>query len=302
MKFNGILTLVVTVLAVVLISSACIIPIVESAQQGVYTTGNNTNYQYQTILGDDTGVYRYEVKNNAIYLNDEVLNIAIPESGRWYNVFISDRCAAQLLSTGQINPEVVLPDEAIAPIIADSDALIFNNGTLEAYYGSSDTTKTIGTYEWAMFLVDDGTLARSTVSGDKFVSNESDFYIFGNASMINSSWTSGTFILTANPVDGVKAITVSYVENSTLKYSDDITGISVSGLEVVDALHYKFTTMSLTTPVGTNNVTTNTYIPIEYKYVGSDDSVTWALFGIIPLLVFLIPIMLIVRSFGVGRD
>ena len=46
----------------------------------------------------------------------------------------------------------------------------------------------------------------------------------------------------------------------------------------------------------------NIYAPIEYKYLSDNDSVIIAMLGIIPVLILLVPIMLVVRSFGVGRD
>lgn len=296
---------VVALAVIVLVICTAAIPTISDAQDQIKSTTNNTNTSYRVIDASMSDVYSYEVIDDKLYCNgEEIVGFNLPSAGRMYGVFASDRNLGQLMSTGQINLDAVLPNAgAPTSVLQGTGKVIYNAGTLQVYKADTEITSDVVDYTWAIvpYFTEDSSYGRVVVSSgtEKYISNDSEMYIILPASAVNSSWTSGgTAKIIASGNGTVKSIIVTYNDSGTIATSTDITGISISGLTKVDDLHYSFVNLTVTTPAGTTTVNTDVYIPLEYEYISNDDDSMRSLFGIIPILLVMIPVMFAVRMIG----
>ncbi len=306
MKFNGILTLVVTVLAVVLISSACIIPVVQSAQEEQYSTDNNANFRFKMIEGTDSIVIsadatgfninatHYDVSGIVTIAISPTIQISYYSGGGTYNMAIQDALTATAISVSGSNT-ITLANNAYTvntstPTTGTYDAPLYvadANGDYANYLGTSaspffiDNDGVLTGYLQTSITVGENTVAlrgifKGTIDELKFVS------AFNN---------------TTHEVIPVNALSIAFASNSVPVEIDSvhsqISGRSFDVKYTVEGVDYTSNGV-----IAQNGLVA----PVEYKYISDSDNVIIAMLGIIPVLLLLIPIMLVVRSFAVGRD
>lgn len=290
MKFNGILTLVVTVLAVVLISTACIIPIVENAQSEIRTNVNNSDFTFAMANGAVEIVTVPAIAVNGYAITDSRVVIAVGDDFTIYRY------------TAGVNLK-----------LADSETVIKSasiaNGTI-SYVASDDTT---GTHTFT------GMVYYASEKGDYALYNDVATNIPKGSTVygfIDRDFTDGTntirfqasFVGTLEDGFSVYAKSVS---TNPIKYLDE------GSVSIVYEENETYNSISATPPIVTLTDGGTTYTsasnaagvvkfqymaPLSYQIITDNDSSIISLLGIIPMLLFVIPIMLVVRGFGVGRD
>lgn len=299
MKFNGILTLVVTVLVVVLISTAAIVPIVESAQKEQKHIENNTSERYMAM--DDDGTVSFSLVDSEPAMNGEKLStiFGTPTENTSYWV-VSDDVSLMATyipaSTTWISWKIHYWDEdnniARQTTLSGTSTVECSNGVIE--YKSGDTVN----YSWdyTFLLVpsldgDYGAYSRGELSStDCFVDDDSIIYIRsvgnnGNYTMAHgkiSDITIDLAVTSYNKIDGA-SVTCTYTPTE-YNASNKLTNI-------------------VATP---NTVSMGSgawvLVPIEYSVMTENDNMISVMLGIIPVLLFVVPIMVIVRAFAIGRD
>ena len=307
MNFNTITTLIVSVIVVVLISAAALVPIIQAADDAQFTTANNVNVRYSAVVASDSETrYTIAPTSEGIEVNGELIDGIVAGTSYYYVV------STELFTATYRNTDSVL---AIRPIggstiglAPGADYLIMESGTASYYIASTDTTTVLGTYDFAIIPDNDGAYCLPNYnSNDVFINHNTTFYAIVPSTVVDSTYSTGVAIFEFDDT-GIKSMLCRYVDpdDTTVKTTNDYTGIelSMNNLSAVDSICSKFNGQtSFDTENGTDiNNNGYNYVPVEYNYISDQNSLTITLLGIIPLLIFVVPIMLIVRSFYNGRD
>lgn len=297
MKFNSILTLVVTVLVVVLISAAAIIPIVQEAQNGQTTTANNTDQRYSMIYGDSfevtipttgqvaiNGVNLTPMTYSAPLIVGDGFMIYMPGSGSPYVIIqYYDEDATAWKQSGNIL-SFTFNSGVISYTLEDTTTGTFTVMSNELYYVASDgkfgyfrggSTYDIDKDETVLV-----TVRQSGANGER-----------GSYSLKISDMT----FTEIAPL--IRGSTATSDLNWTVSYTETEYGVEITNI----VLSYVSGGETYTIDASVLNSAITVVAPIEYTIVDSGGTI-YVLLGIIPMLVFLIPIILIVRGLGVGRD
>lgn len=298
MKFNGILTLVVTVLVVVLISTAAIIPIVQAAQEEQTTVVQNTGAYYVASPGiPSTGLeFVINVSGDKVVVNDYEFDL----SGYGFlrtpiivsDSFIVTATAGGTPSVGYLNFESIALNLNTLPISIS----IASDGTYTVTSGDSSDS---GTCTKIVYASDKGTLGYFPNSGSVWIDHDKPYYIVGNmwgnsivknvSAFIEMNDGTPTVLALASALEmTLSSVTVSTVEEGEL--ADKYTSPSVV-IGYVDN----------DTPA-TITMSGGFLAPIDYTTISENDSMIIAMLGIIPVLLLVVPIMIVVRAFGMGRD
>ena len=301
MKFNGILTLVVTVLAVVLISSACIIPVVQSTQSAQYSPDNNSNELFVIADGAEstpTNPTVLELTEDGYLVINGVTDTQAYASNIekiWAN---NVGIRVNLMSSGYAFQSTLWTDATTSSAI--SPVKLFYDGSTLTGYDATDTVVMSVDSDFFIYPSSKGTYGQFDLRSADVRSSlhiNKDATVFAGSNGNNYGFMKGTY------ADGFQM--VGYSGNSTL----DTRTLTYTSVLSDDGLTWQFVSkpaMVLSDSAGVAESSTsdwiNIYAPIEYKYLSDNDSVIIAMLGIIPVLILLVPIMLVVRSFGVGRD
>ena len=298
MKFNGILTLVVTVLIVVLISTAAIVPIVESAQKEQKHIENNTSERYMALSDDSTVVL--SVVDSEPAINGEKLSTIFGTPTITTSFWVVSDNVSMLAVYNVSNTSWVIwrlhywdSDDQIAKQVSmnSSGTITCSDGVIE--YVAQDVSTT---WSYTYLLVpsangDYGAFYKNELNTiDCFVDDESTIYIRSIGNNGNYTMAHGTLsdividlaVISYNKIDGAS---ISCVYTPTeYNASNKLTNI---------------TALPNTVSMGSSAWV---LVPIEYSVMTENDNMIYAMLGIIPVLLFVIPIMIIVRHFNVGRD
>lgn len=300
MKFKIITSVVVSVLLVIIISSAAIIPIVQVAQEEQKTTGNNASQLFSVALGssDDVDV---AIIDNEYYIN------GVKYSGSLTGIatnakFWGENFSARMYPGTQIRFEIVFDDGVSSTHDVRASAISYHNGVITFTDYQTQTEYTVSS-DFFIYISEKGDYAEYSMTNQQVrdsvsINNDATIFIGSNAK---------TYALVRGTVDSLNYVgDFTYYGTDSTSYVYD--SISITSVASDDGLTYKVgstPTMNLIQVSDDTSVPITTllvYVPIEYDYISDSDSATISMLAIIPTLIFVIPIMLIVRSFAMGRD
>lgn len=302
MKINSTFTLVIALIVVVFISATCIVPIVQAAQSEQITEFNNEGLYFNAIYAEDDVTHTISVTTsadgNSLVVDGETV---VVRSNNYYRICSGNTFAVALETNGNLT--VAITGSSNVTITANTDSLLLDEGKL--YRVTTGATTEIGSYDVALIPYKVGDMGITASSNTYYANTDAVMYISISATRINSGWAAGNAIVGFTK-DGVVSVEATYtVTGDTTVYEyNDITGLSVtlSNVNVIDEYHYRFGAQATFNSTSGSEYASNIFIPIEYSYVTQSNDMVIAMLGIIPVLIFVVPIMLIVRSFGMGRD
>lgn len=288
MDLKNITNTVVVLLAVVVIISAVIIPIVEVAQKEQYSIEQNTSMLYM-IADESSDTVRIETINSVAYLNTVPLDDLVDPTVTTTVYIWSENCAARsTYSTESLHWDswyYVMNGTSLTTgfLTGTNYYLIFEDNTVTAYDKTDDSVYNTADYTTLMLPSSSGSYGAWDLSTPIFVDDESKIY---GAYRLGNEWRliSGT------------------VENLVPTLVLDSGGNDVTSTTT-------FTATSEKTDYNASNKLTAisprvsiVFAPIDYTVISDEQSIYAVLYGVIPLLLLVLPIMIIVRSFRMGRD
>ena len=296
---NGVICLVV----VVLLIAVTIIPVIEDAQKDQYSTDNNTNEKF--VISNDSVTASNPL---TLAMDGEYISInGVTDT----QAYVSNEEKIWALNTG---------------------IRVMKNGTEPDIYYNFQTTvwsdqTTSNTYSAYKLVYDGSTLTGYSNVDAVLFTVDSDFLIYpyskgtyGEFDMRTATVRNGTHInkdatvyvgsagnnygfMKGNYTDGFT--TVGYSGSSTL----DTRTLSYSPVLSDDGLTWRFSntpSMTLSDSAGVLDPSSTNWIliyaPIEYSYISGNDSMIISLLGVIPLVMFIIPVMLAVNMITPRRD
>lgn len=286
MNFNTITTLIVSVIVVVMISSAAIIPIVQEAQNDITSTNDNVGYRFlATSTSVEEITYTASGADNKYTVNGTEFaspNSRIVSAGESFfavftqNSFTLSGGSSKISgvstfswSSGSIS--YTLSDSSTGSISDVGDIYYAaTNGDMTIYYGVGAGPVNIDKDKSYLLVANAATTYQTAI-----VKN-------GNLESVPMAYYSGA--------DYTNTLTVTSEE---FEHYNQITTIElgVSYGDPATTVNYQFNT----------GVTLSIIAPLEYTVVDKDN-VTYALLGVIGLLCLVIPIMLVIRAISNGRD
>lgn len=283
MNFKSITNTVVVLLAVVVIIAVIIIPVVQVAQHDQITEANNTTQRYFVSSADNMAV-EFGLDDGKTTINGTPVDDIAPTS--------------------------------IAFAYTDKFLLrsLYSGGSHSSWtiYGNYDSEGTSTTIEGVTVTIDDGsaTIVKNSnpsvtftcdVSVIMFPSSTGDYGLFypnaSNPLYVDSDSTlykvkgstSSSFVYGGQ----MTTLDAFFILESGTVTTEGTLEISGEHIEDYGADYYKITTGS---------GTYESYVaPIKYHIVSEDNDITIAMLGIIPVLLLVVPIMIVVRTFT-GRD
>ena len=292
MNVKGSLALVVAVLIVVLLSATCIIPIVQEAQELDVSKFNNTSQRFTATTTANTDV-TISISEGVITINGNEVQYGqfsfiavspkiIVSTGGAGSAVMAIKVGTDSMSVTSMtwsNGNVSYVDDRSDPVIEgtieDIGTMYYiDTGGKYGIFGSQSTIHIDNDVEGLIVIRDSTTAgAYGTLTYENGVLSQSEFGPYYTQGVTYREATAWNFGATVTDEEG--------------KYSHTITNV----------------TIELTLQDGETKRTHNASMiaPIEYHDVNTN-GMLYVMLGIIPLLVFIIPIMLIVRHFNVGRD
>lgn len=292
MKLKFVIPLVVTTLAVVVMIATCLVPIIESSQTSLKEIENNSYERYFSLNTDQKVVL--SVSESVPTINDVPLTDIVDTSAD-ARIFVGfdNGC---ILNTYTASTSTwggwYLRYYENAFVQSAVDSATFENGTatINGRSGGETTVYTVS-YSYLMVPDSDGDFVSYAVSDfanyDVFINGNSTMYFFSNK---------------AGEVISAKG-TITDIETNVFFSSSQYrpNGTITANYDVEDSYNlYQITGFS-TNPSITLDSNQYVVVPLEYYIMTHEESIYSVLFGIIPMLALIIPIMLIARSIG-GRD
>lgn len=302
MAENGATVLVmkiITIVVAVLMIATVALPVIEDAQAGLVIHKQNTGQTYSMIESSSTTEYVITVSGTTVTVNDYTVG---PLSELTHIAF-TDTLFVQYLSSSLR----VLSDNYTGNDI-NTTTITFSNGTAT---WTSNGNSYSNTYSWIMIADPDGNYGAFN-SGEVFFNADSKVFLgYTNLTTnTNSDLTPTTVTVRAAGFFG------TYDDLQTLICTTSTAGItSISGTAVIDsAVVHSDSTISVnlassqvscvfTTDVGdyTDNIELYGRIiaPLEYTVI---DNSMYSLFGVIGVLLVIVPVMMAVRMMALKRN
>lgn len=298
MKLNTILPLIVTVFIAVVLIAVTIVPVVEQAQHEQHDVMMNSGERY-SLASTKTDVTLSVIDGEPAFNGSKLSEIFdLPTVDTRYYV-ISDKLIARggyVVNSATWSPWTVqsLAFDTLTNRIFNMTSdieITFTNGTFTATNSASSAswTEFTGTYNYLMVPDKDGSYgAFLRAELPKFVDSDSTIYVVDS---LSTAFTIASGTLANMHIDSAFGSGAEITDGGlTAQYTPTEYDASNS--------------LSGFTRIGTVSYSASTYVfvPLEYSVISQDQSITIAMLGIIPLLALLIPIILIMRGFSVGRD
>lgn len=292
--FNG----VTSILIVVLIITATVIPIVQISQEDIKSTAQNATVYYSMIdIGEDVEL-TLSVGDSKILINGEDVSVGLTRS---------------------------------MPLFMAGDLAIFANGTTgfwvvggttQYYAPSADITVTTtaatssyvvtwtglesdieGTYSKAMYLSKNGTYGAFTTSTTSVYLNHdaTAYYCKGGYTAGPSQWFT---LVSYNKTDGFNYL-IAKTSSNSYSMSNTCSVSTIEEAEYADLVSFTSVVKAIKiadeteTPLSASGVI---IAPIDYTVVTDSDSVMRTMLGIIPIMMLLLPIFIVVRLISNRSD
>lgn len=309
MNFKNIAYTVVVLMVTIVIITSAVLPIVETAQLEQRTEANNTTMKYSSVStsdGVDVSIVYDSNNTNPITVNDYTVPI---ESNGVGLISCSDSFAIYKFGT-HAYLDVIVSDSAVKYKALE---VTLQNGTI-SFIETTNNTEIEG--------VISGTVLYAASSGDygEFYST-GDIY-FSPGAIVYQIHNSSSSL---NEVDGDGHLSVGGLykyEVSSELVSTDVLLPSLEGQDpekltsqklsksftyddVKDLYKATNTSATLTATYDSvdysRNISLSMFAPIEYTYISDSNSVNSVMLGLIPILLFMVPIMIVIR-FIAGRN
>lgn len=290
---SGLVYSVVAIAIIVLIVSTVALPVIEDSQNELKTVRQNAGYTFSVADGSTTSV--------VMALTESTLTI----NGREYE---PTENMIPMLSNSffvQVKSGVFVVNVNDSYYITSQ--LTASNGVLSFVADSQDVSITFGTLYW---FDNNGKFGYFT-SGQIYVNSSSRIIMAIETAIANESLTpnvlyiSGSFVGT---ISGMVQNTMRVDQGNLLSTSLSLQSERVDGQDDVyriDLSSPSTFTISGTTEDGTYSTTTGNYCviaPIEYYIVTESDYSMINLFNVLPIILFLVPVMLAVRMIQTRRN
>ena len=284
-NFNTITTLIVSVIVVVMISAAALVPIVQEAQKDQSTIIVQTTEKYSVASTSEKITITFD---SGPVIND--VPVTLSETARMF--VISDKAVINLGATSIVATSPAINNENYSISITSSNAatasIVYDGGSLTFDDGTNQYTTT---YDYLLIPDANGSYGAWLYSDRPFyVDSDKNIYLMNRVNA-RSYVISGTidnlnvdFAINNNVL----------VNNATVSATYEPTDYNASN---------KVTAITFT--AGEGMVVSNQdviFAPLAYTQISEEQNMNIVILGIIPLLIFVVPIMLIVRSFYNGRD
>ena len=290
---------VVSLVVIVLVIATAVLPVIEDAQSEQHTEYNNTSAKFKAVNPTDSVTivlnegyatvndYRVDYSSatgSAILYRSDNVNVSLAGSQL---IYLRDLAAAKLVSISTAGYTITIADGAWSyntqsGTIAGVQYMIASNGDYGEYAPTS-TNKLYVNKDTQLSLFITGTLSapeQTSISYNAIATGTYDnLEIVSISSNVVLDPTATTIVL--NPSNIIKEDALSY----------GITSMSVSITYTVEDVTYTAT-----------NSSTITFAPIKYIGISASDDAIISLLSVIPLMMFIIPIMICVGIFSGRRD
>lgn len=298
MKFNGILSLVVTVLIVVLISTAAIVPIVQAAQDDQRTEVQNSNERFRTIESADD--FTISKSGSMVTIGTKTYDTNVNNYGLW---FISDQFAVVGGGSGQY-PILQVYDTVnkITFSLVANQILTFSGNTITYTYNNTD---------YSVDFTNGFVVSEAGTKGiwyDFSSSGSKTIYVDeGKPVEFITKTTTGIFFdIMYDPKTETTNVISAYradSENANVLVALDPSEYTLTPAVFTETdLGYSYNSYGTIISYNGTDYRPFSSVDLTYHILTNDDTMIIAMLGIIPTLLFVVPIMIIVRHFNVGRD
>lgn len=298
LKATSLVYSIVALAVMVMLISTIIIPTVENAQADQYSTANNTDLRFKLVEVTDTIVISCD--STGVFINGTHINI----SGGSPTIAITP---TMQISYYQTAPNMSIQDSvtATAIAIAQTNTITLSNGT---YTVDTATPKT-GTFEGPLYVIDtNGDYANyaTTSTSPFYINNDGVMRGYLQTNVTVGEDTVGLRAIFEGTVSGLTIVS-AFDNNAHEAIDTDDLSITFNVAPVqVDSVHYKVADRNVTVKYTVEGVDytasvtiTNGFIaPLEYKYIGDNDSSIITLLGIIPMLLIIVAVLFAVRLIG----
>lgn len=282
MEVKQIITAVVAIILVMLVA----VPMIDSSQNSLLIEQNNTGQRYSAIDTTDKVTISYESAGTGFLIDGVAIGDIITNDSTSVLIIISSSLILRSgYSSGSVNsamlysPDFSTENKQLA--FPTNSKIIFENGTWEVTIAGESTAT--GSYDFLMIPSKTGTMGYFDKTPNIKVNSDSKMYIVNTISGFNLTYGSiGSGFEQAFSYDSTGAATPIQISPV---YTDN------------DDLTYTVTNVN-----GLSNSWGSLIAPLTYKVLPSDNSVTYKILGIIPVLLITSVIIAVAGSILIRKQ
>lgn len=277
---------VVALLIVVLLTAVTIVPVINDIQNDITTTNTNATARYSAVVSTndiDFEVVVVDVANEIYTINGVTVDTT---TDSFWRVYSDDFLMS--LSTTSING-VGFTSGSYS--FADGDKMTIIDGAWTFDFADPEKTDITGEISTLIYRDANGTYGEfSSSPGGKKVNNDVTWYVYSQGSgQRNAVWEANR-------------TTYSVLGQWVTSTGAETSAEGTATVTTTDYNDYAYQIESASFTLGSYTTATTLYFfPLEYTVVDTDSS-DYVLLGIIPMLMFVLPIIMVVRMISGRRD
>lgn len=301
---GGLVYSVVAIAIIVLIVSTVAVPVIEDSSETIRTVDQNTAQRYSIV--SSTAALTVDSSSNVVQIGDYTM----PTGTGVGIVAITDSFILRHYDVG--HPELMYVDDGVNDLFSQSTSFVVFDGT-KMTYTSSGVERTCN-YSWLLIASDSGDYGFFSGVAFNFNKDSVIYTVYWN-NVTNSdlSPTSARCMaVLAGKMGEFKSVfcttdTVDVTFAGNNAGSVNITSFSEGdGYYTMPISPRATLTVQSSSPAGDYSIVNSSWTvfiaPIEYTYISDNDYAAINLLDVLPILLFLVPVMFAVRMIQTRRN